>query len=342
MRKHLLAIAVGLALGWSAAAQNQNSQRQQGAQPLKLAQRIPLPAVKGRIDHISVDVKGKRLFLAALGNGTMEVIDLAAAKPLYTMTGFKDAQAALYVPESNLIFISDGELGVCNVYDGRTYKLVRSIDDVPGADNIRYDAFSARTYGAGLVHVAYRHGLRALDSRDGKPVFDIPLDAQSESFQFEPGTGRIFANLPTLGYVAVANAGKRVVVDKWPLPGFKPFYPMALDAANHRLFIGSRNPAKLVVLDTASGKIVTSVEGVGHTDDLWYDAVRKRIYMSGGDGEIGVFEQRDADHYPLIAKIPSVPGASTSFFVPDFNRLYVPSTPYAGQPSAVQVFEVQP
>jgi hypothetical protein len=88
-----------------------------------------------------------------------------------------------------------------------SYKLVRRIDDLPGADNIRYDGFNVRTYGAGLVHVAYRHGLRALDCRDGKPVFDIPLDTQSESFQFEAGTGRIFTNLPTLGYVVVANAG---------------------------------------------------------------------------------------------------------------------------------------
>jgi hypothetical protein len=84
------------------------------------------------------------------------------------------------------------------------------------------------------------------------------------------------------------------------------------------------------------------VEDVGHTDDLWYDAAHKRIYMSGGDGEIAVFDQRDADHYPLSAKIPSVPGASTSFFVPELNRLYVPATPYAGQPAAIQVFEVQP
>jgi hypothetical protein len=342
MRPYLLAIALGAGLCWTAAAQSQNAQGQQRLQPLKLVQKIQLPEVKGRIDHISVDVKGKRLFLAALGNGTMEVIDLAAGKPLHSITGFKDAQAALFVPESNLIFVSDGELGVCNIYDGATYKLVRSINDVPGADNIRYDAFSARTYGAGLVHVAYRKGLRALDSRDGSPVFDIPLDAQSESFQFEARTGRIFANLPTLGYVAVASSGKRVVLDKWPLPGFKPFYPMALDAANHRLFIGSRNPAMLVVLDTESGKIVTSVEGVGHTDDLWFDAAHKRLYMSGGNGEIGVFEQRDADHYALTAKIASVPGASTSFFAPEFNRLYVPATPYAGQPSAVQVFEVQP
>ena len=195
-------------------------QTQQAPQPLKLVQKIPLPAVKGRIDHISVDLQGKRLFLAALGNGTMEVIDLAAAKPLHTITGFKDAQGALYVPESNLIFISDGELGLVNIYDGTTYKLVRSVTDVPDADNLRYDAFSARTYGAGLVDVAYRFGIRALDSRDGKSMFDIPLDAKSESFQIDRSTGRMFANLPTLGYVAVASENKRLVLDKWQLQEF--------------------------------------------------------------------------------------------------------------------------
>ena len=195
-------------------------QTQQAPQPLKLVQNIPLPAVKGRIDHISVDLQGKRLFLAALGNGTMEVIDLAAAKPLHTITGFKDAQGALYVPESNLIFISDGELGLVNIYDGTTYKLVRSVTDLPDADNLRYDAFSARTYGAGLVDVAYRFGIRALDSRDGKSMFDIPLDAKSESFQIDRSTGRMFANLPTLGYVAVASENKRLVLDKWQLQEF--------------------------------------------------------------------------------------------------------------------------
>src|SRR5437879_12636229 len=107
------------------------AQSQQAPLPLKLIQKIPLPSVKGRIDHISVDLQGRRLFLAALGNGTMEVIDLAAAKPLHTITGFKDAQAALYVPETNLIFISDGELNLVNVYDGITYKLVRSVTDLP-------------------------------------------------------------------------------------------------------------------------------------------------------------------------------------------------------------------
>ncbi len=349
MRRLVPLLLLGTGLCCLAAGQNHNpssSSQEQGPQPLKLVQKIPLPRVEGRIDHMSVDVKGKRLFMAALSNGTVEVIDLAAGKPVHTIPGLKDPQAALYVPESNLLFVADGELNVCNVYDGTSYKLVRSEPSLEDADNIRYDAASARTYGAGLVDLAYgtrtEGALRAFDSRDGKPMFDIPLEAKSESFQMEKTSGRrIFINLPTKGYIAVADPGKRRVIAKWPVQGFQEFYPMALDEQDHRLFIGSRNPPALVVFDTGSGRMVTSVEGVSHTDDLFYDAAHQRLYMSSGEGVIGVYAQRDPDHYDLVGKVPTVPGASTSFFVPEFNRLYVAATPYAGQPAAVLVYEVQ-
>jgi DNA-binding beta-propeller fold protein YncE len=340
--KSLCALTLGFGLFFCATAQSQES-----PQPLKLVQTIVLPGVEGRFDHMSVDVKGKRLFIAALGNETVEVIDLAARKPLHTIGGLKDPQGVLYVPESNVLFVADGELGACNIYDGSSYQLIRSITSLKDADNIRYDALGIRTFGAAYVHVAYgddtNGGIRTFDSRDGKPVSEVLLDAKPESFQVEKITPsrRIFANVPTRGYIAVINTSKRRVVEKWPVEGFKPFYPMALDETNHRLFIGSRNPPALVVFDTTSGRIVTSVEAAAQTDDLFYDAVRKRLYMSTGEGIVIVFEQRDADHYSLLAKVPSVPGATTSFYVPEFNRLFVPASPYAGQPAKVLVFEAQ-
>jgi DNA-binding beta-propeller fold protein YncE len=342
MKRLFFAIVLSAVLCCFASAQGQ-----QAIQLLKLVQKIPLPGVQGRIDHLSVDVKGKRLFMAGLGNGTVEVIDLVAGKLLYTIPGLKDPQGVLYVPESNLIFVTDGELNLCNVYDGASYKLIRSETSLKDADNVRYDPWSLKTYGAGVVDVAYgsdtNGGLRVLDSRDGKPLFEIPLEAKPESFQMEKTTGRrIFVNIPTKGYIAVAEPGRRIVTDKWPVQGFKPFYPMALDEKNQRLFIGSREPAALVIFDTKTGRMVTSVEAVAHTDDLFYDAVRKRIYMSSGEGVVAVFEQSDADHYQLVAKIPSVPGAGTSLFVPDFNRLYVPAPPYGGQPATVLVYDAQP
>lgn len=333
-----------------AAAQNEErsqSSNPEGAQYLKLVQKIPLPGVEGRMDHMSVDVKGKRLFLAALGNSTVEVIDLAAGKPIHTITGLGVPQGTLYVPQSNLLFVADGDKNAVFVYDGTSYQLVRSITNLENADNLRIDVRSIRTYGVPLVIVGYggdtKGALRAMDSRDGKPMFEITLDGHPESFQLE-GTpdGKIFINIPTAGHVAVVEQRKRRVTEQWPMPEFKPFYPMALDTTNHRVFIGSRVPPKLVVFDSKTGRRVGTVDGVAQTDDLFYDAAHKRLYMSGGEGEIAVFQQQDADHYQLVAKVPSVPSATTSFFAPEFNRLYVAAPAYAGQPTTILVYEAQP
>lgn len=359
--RHLCVIMLGAGLWCSAAAQAPPRA------PLKLVQTIVLPGVEGRIDHQSVDVKGKRFFLGALGSGTVVVIDLAAGRVIHTITGLNFPQGVLYVPQSNLIFVDDGGLDACKVYDGSSYKLIRTVPSIKDADDIRYDSCAARTYGFGLVDVGYgadsEGGIMMLDSRNGKPLADIPgLSGHAESFQVEncalptpqqhtgwSGHGgpyvrrrRIFVNVPTAGIVAVVDPGRRVIIDKWPVKGVKAFFPMALDEADHRLFIGARNPARLLVFDTETGRLVASVDAVEETDDLYYDAVHKRLYMSGGEGVVGVFKQHDADHYSLVAKIPSVPGAGTSLFVPEFNRFYVPAPPYGMQPAKLLVYAVQP
>lgn len=343
--RRLCVIILAAGLCCSAAAQAQAPPRA----PLKLVQTIILPGVSGRIDHQSVDIKGKRFFLGVLGSGKVVVIDLAAGRVVHTITGLRWPQGVLYVPESNLIFVDDGRLDACKVYNGSSYELVRTVSSIPDADDIRYDTEAARTYGFGLVDVGYgvgsEGGIRTLDSRNGMPLADIPgLPGHAESFQVGQYHGReaIFVNVPTAGIIAVVDPGGRVIVAKWPVKGVKAFFPMALDGADHRLFIGARNPDKLLVFDTGTGQLVASVDAVQHTDDLYYDAVHKRIYMSAGEGVVGVFKQHDADHYSLVAKIPSVPGASTSLFVPEFNRLYVPAPRYGNQPARLLVYAVQP
>jgi hypothetical protein len=319
---------------------------QQNPAPLKLVQTIALPGVTGRIDHLAADVKGNRLFVAALGNKTVEVIDLAAGKPVHTITGLKEPQGIFYMPDSNLLFVADGQLGVCQVYDATTFKVVRTEPDVKDADNIKIDERSARTYGAPLVYVGYgtglASGLRALDSRDGRPMFEIPLDGHPESFVAVKGGMGIFVNVPTEGYIAVANSSGRRVTGKWPVEGFKDFFPMAFDEPDQRLFVASRTPPALLVFDTKSGKMVGNVPAVGQADDLAYDSAHKRLYMSGGDGNIGIFVQRDADHYELFTKMTSAPGARTSLLVPELNHLYVAAPSSAGQSAKVLVYETQP
>lgn len=324
-------------------------QAQEKTEPLKLVQKIPLPrSFQGRIDHQSVDVKGNRYFMSGLGNGTVEVIDLAAGKPLHTIPGFTMAQAALYVPETNLIFVADGESNFLNIYDGTTYALVRSFPSLENADNLRYVPANPR-YGGGVgtVMLGYGEGgtsaLRIMNAA-GKPLSEILLEAHPESFQVDttPGSFRVFVNINELGYIAVADTNHRRVMEKWPVPGFKALFPMAFDEKDQRLFIASRNPPALVVLDTQTGKVVTSVAGPDGSDDLWYDASHKRIYMSAVEGVVGIFEQRDADHYALIGKVDSVPGSATSYFAPALNRLFVPAPPFGGQPAQILVYEVQP
>jgi hypothetical protein len=325
------------------------AQGQEQPKPLKLVQEIPLPrSFEGRIDHQSVDVKGNRYFMSGLGNGTVEVIDLAAGKVLHTITGFSMAQAALYVPETNLIFVADGEMNFLNIYDGTSYELLRNMPSLENADNLRYVPANPRYGGgSGTVMLGYGEGATSavrIMNAAGKPLSEIRLEAHPESFQVDttPGSFRVFVNINELGYIAVADTNHRRVMEKWPVPGFKALFPMAFDEKDQRLFIASRNPPALVVLDSNSGKVVTSVAGPDGSDDLWYDAVHKRIYMSAVEGVIGVFEQRDADHYALIAKIDSVPGSATSYFAPALNRLFVPAPPFGGKPAGVLVYEVQP
>jgi DNA-binding beta-propeller fold protein YncE len=303
------------------------------AQPLHLESTIPLPNVGGRIDHLSVDVTGQRLFVSALGNNTVEVVDLKAGQVVHTIRGLKEPQGLFYWPEANQLYVANGADGHVRVYDGRTFEQIHEYDLSGDADNIRFDA------GAKELFVGYGSGALGVINADlNARVGETMLDAHPESFQLEKQGPRIFVNVPEAGNVTVVDRLTRTVKDKWPVTDAKLNFPMALDEANHRLFLGCRKPPKLVVLDTSSGKQIASADITGDTDDLFYDAALKRIYVSGGAGSLSVLQQNDPDHYETIATIPTAPGARTSLFVPEFKRLYV-ARPHRGkQPAGVMVF----
>lgn len=312
------------------------AQAQESA-PLRLVQTIPLPNVEGRIDHLDIDLKGQRLFVAALGNNTLEIIDLRAGKRVHSIGGLKEPQGVIYVPEFKEIFIASGADGTCKIFDGNSFKLIGSIKFSNDADNIRYDLIAKYTY------VGYGDGaLGIIDVTSNRHIGDIKLDGHPESFQLENSGVRIFVNVTTANHVAVVDREKRAVIVKWPLTDVQGNFPMALDETNHRLFIGSRKPAKLIVFDTESGKAVVSLDSTGDPDDIFYDDVHKRIYVSCGEGFINVFEQGDADHYKRIAKIPTAPSARTSIFVPELNRLYLAIPHHGHQRAEIRVYGTQP
>ena len=285
---------------------------------LTLVKTIPLPNVTGRLDHFAIDLKGQRLFMSGLSNNTVEIFDLTAGKRIHTIPGCSKPQGLAFLPAQNHLVIANGISGEVQIVDGSTLQAIKIFAGLPNSDNVRYDAKSD------LIYVGYGSGaLGVINATNGKWLGNLELAGHPESFQLEKNGNRIFVNVPDAGHIAVVDRLLNTVVATWPMDQFHANYPMALDEANHRLLVGCRQPARLVVIDTTTGKRVTDIEISGDTDDLFYDASRKQIFVSCGAGFIDVIDQAGADSYHLRERIPTVSGARTSYLSPDRGEFYL-------------------
>jgi len=301
--------------------------RAQKSVVLALQKRIPLPQVKGRIDHFGVDVKGQRLFVAAVENHSLEVIDLKSGRRAHTIANLAEPQGVFYDPATNHLFVACGLDGVAKVFDGTTFEVMTTVKFPDDADNIRYDARSKGVIVgyAGAKQLRKRQegtgGLGFIDA-SGKQTGDIAIDAHPESFQLEKWGSRIFVNVPERKEIEVIDASKRSVLGRWPVSAEDNF-PMALDEAHHRLLIGVWKPPQLLVFDTNTGRQVASGEIAGKRDDLFYDSARHRVYVLTSTGYLEVFERKEADHYDRIARYPTPSRSQTGLFVPEWGKLFV-------------------
>lgn len=303
--------------------------------PLTMTTSIELPRVEGRIDHLAFDAAGQRLFVAALGNNTVEVLDLKAGQHVRSLPGFHEPQGIAVVPDGKLVAVANGQ-GDGVQFVGDDYRMLQSVRLGDDSDNVRYDAGAKRVYvGLGSGAIA------AVSAADAKVVGEAKLAGHPESFQLERSGARMFVNVPTADQIAVIDRGSMRVIATWPVNTAKANFPMALDEANHRLIVGCRRPAKALVYDTTSGKEIAAFDIVGDTDDVFYDAARKRLYVSGGEGFIDVFQNDDANRFTRVARVPTAAGARTSLFVPDLGRLFL-AVPHRGsQRAEIRVFDAR-
>lgn len=308
------------------------------SRPLILTETIPLEGVKGRFDHFASG--GGQLFVAALGNNSLEVIN-TGGRALARSIPVPDPQGVAYSPETKKIFVGSGT-GKLYIYDGTSFDLLTTIDFPGGADNVRYDAANKRIYVAcgddrtGAIVAVDAATNRRLDE-------EYALGSQPESFQLETSGPNIYVNLPGLKQIAVINRATKAVT-RWSLT-VEGNFPMALDEADHRLFVGTHQPARLAVFDTTSGRMIASLPSVQDTDDLHFNTARKRIYMPGGEGFVYVFQMNDPDHYQLLAKIPTAIGARTAGYFgiagKGFDRYYL-AVPARGNESAeIRIYTAQ-
>jgi DNA-binding beta-propeller fold protein YncE len=295
---------------------------------LKLTQTLPLPGVEGRIDHFALDASGERLFVCALGNNSVEVLDLRKGERIHSITGLGAPQGIVYIPETDRLFVANDKGGILKIYDAKSFQAVGELNLKDDADNVRYDDAAKRIYvgfGSG--------GIAIVNASDGKQVGSIKLSAHPEAFELEKNGRRIFVNVPNSRRVAAIDRDKGEVIATWKTDAAFGNFPMALDEANHRLFVGCRIPSKLVVLNTESGEVVTKIGISGDPDDVFYDGKRHRIYAICGAGKIDIIEQADANTYKPFAKIDTADGARTGLFVPERDTLFV-AVPHRGSQQA--------
>jgi DNA-binding beta-propeller fold protein YncE len=308
----------------------------QSVVPLKLKQTIPLSGVEGRIDHFGFDAAGERLFVCALGNNTVEVLDLHKGQRIHSITGLGAPQGVAYIPELDRIFVANDKGGICKIYDGKSFQPVGELNFKDDADNIRYDEATKKVYvgfGSG--------GIAVVNAPDGKQIGSIKLSAHPEAFALEKQGKRIFVNVPDARYVAVIDREKGELINKWGTDLALANFPMALDEANHRLFVGCRLPSRLVVLNTDSGDVVAKIDISGDPDDVFYDNKRHRIYAICGSGKIDIIEQTNPKTYKALTKVDTANGARTGLFVPERDTLFV-AVPHRGpQQAEIRFYQVE-
>jgi hypothetical protein len=300
---------------------------------LRLEREIPLPGVEGRIDHLSADLEGQRVFIAALGNGTVEVIDLRQGQRAGEIKGLKEPQGLLYLPSNHTLYVATGGDGMVRAYNGRTLALLNSIHLGEDADNIRWD------HETNSIMVGYGDGAIAMlpTNLGSKVTEEVRLPAHPESFQVSANGSGLFVNLP--GDQSIASINKAgPVVARWKNLGARSNFPMDVDRIRNQIFVACREPAQLLALNPETGLVTQRISTVGDADDLFFDQPRARIYVIGGEGFVDVVSASNSGKLNSIAHIPSAAGARTGLFVPAWNKLLVAAPHRGATPARLLVY----
>lgn len=285
---------------------------------LVLVQTIPLKGRVGKLDHLALDAKNDRLFVANKPNNTLDIVDLKTGKLLRQVGAQQGIQGIAYSPELDRIFVGLGTGGYCNIFNGQDYKLLKTIKFADDSDNVVYNPKT------NLVYVAHaENALGVIDAKSFELKADIKLPATAEQFVLETGRPRLYLNLTSLNQVVVIDTTSNKITATYPLKLAGANVSMDLDEPNHRLFVGCRKAPMMVVLDTETGKELASVPIGGEIDNLFFDAKRKRIFTVCGEGVVNVIRQVDADKYEALDKVATEKTARTGLLDAEGGRFFV-------------------
>ncbi len=292
-----------------------------------------MPNVNGRIDHMDVNLKEEIVYIAALGNNSLEIIDIRKGKLLHSITGLDEPQGVGFIPQHNEIFVANGGNGACDFYNATTYEKVAVVKLSSDADDVRYDSINRKIY------VGYGDGgIAIIDADSHKQIADIKLPGHPEGFQLYKSINRLFVNVPDADIIAVIDLNGQKLIAQWKNVGSANF-PMAIDTITHKVFAGYRRPAKFVVLDGKTGKKLSSNETVSDMDDVYFDQNTKEVVISGGGGFVNIFKQ-DQNTYKQVVNVPTRSGARTSLLIPQLRLFVLAERASGNRDAALLVYKI--
>ncbi len=299
---------------------------------LKLEKSIPL-MVNGRIDHLDVNLKDQVIYIAALGNNSLEVADLRSARVIHSIKGLDEPQGVAYIPQTREILVANGGSGDCYFYNSKSFEKTATIHLESDADDVRYDSSAKKIY------IGYgKGGIAVIDAETRKQIADIKLPAHPESFQIDKKLNLLFVNLPDTRMVGIVDLRKSILISKWLRETPSANFPMALDTLNHWIFVGYRHPAKLIVYEGVSGKEISNLAMAGDADDMYYDYKSSYVYVSGGSGYISVYRYPNGSISNLITTVPTRNGARTSLLIPQLNLFVLAERADSGKPADLLIY----
>ncbi len=310
-------------------------QKEFGTNLLRIEKIISLPEVKGRIDHMDINLREQVVYVAALGNNTLEAVGLRTGNIIHSIKGLDEPQGIGYIPQSQEIFVANGGNGDCYFYNAHSFEKVATIHLSSDADDVRYDSIERKIY------VGYgRGGIAVIDAGTHTLLADIKLPAHPESFQIDKILNLLFVNVPDANMVGVIDLKQLRLINQWERNSPTANFPMALDTIQHYVFIGYRHPAKLVILNGKTGKEVSSYAMAGDADDLYYDNETASVLVSGGDGHVSIFKKQDEATFRQVANISTREGARTSLFVPGLKMFVVAARAASGKTASLMVYKM--
>ena len=342
-RMWLAVLILGLSTYWA---------RGDEKSPLTLVKSIPLPGVEGRFDHFAIDLSGQNIFLTAEEDHHVLAIDLKKGVMTKKIGGFVKAHAVFYRPASKEFLVTDDN-GTYKIFDKNSLELRKTVQlTLNYADGLRYDPKTELLYivnvPKGSENPEEQSYLAIVNTKTWEHIGDIPFKGgHIEEVAIEPSGSRLFIANGSRREIGVVDRNKRALVGAWPLtmPGIP--YAVVMDDATHRLFVALRRPELLVVLNSDTGALVTTLPTAAGADDIFWDAARKRIYVSAGvgnqpEGYVSVYHQIDADHYETVAKIPTGSSSATSLLTPELNNYFVAVQRKQGKEAELQVYKINP